>query len=125
MSNANDWEKSLFAGFTTYYAMVYGLIFYPVIVMIVQFGDLKDRSTLSSACWAGGLMFLAIIGLAHGYARTRKPGYLTLLVGIYLVCLWPFIQYVHYLYSPHWDGSGAESVEILFQGINWIPFFKN
>ena len=110
-------------GFGLYYLMVYGLLFFPAIVMMEQFGSLDDwadygdPSGLIAGALAGGITIIIILFLCGLFVRYQSISALLLLISIYLFFLWPFIQWVKWMYSDNIYN------DIPFPGFDWIPFW--
>ena len=132
MSRSND-INNFIIGFCAYYLIVYALAFYPAIVVMQQFGSLDgwaeygDPSGLVSGVLAGGLTVFTICFLAKCFRETGDLRYLYILIGIYLFFLWPFIQYLDWIFNPEYTGSNNNMSDTFldtapFPGFDWIPF---
>jgi len=115
MIEKNDIENFAI-GFGLYYLMVYAFLFYPAVVMIEQFGNLEEGGGLIFGFLAGAITVVTILFLAHMVKETGKPGYKAILVGIYLYFLYPFWQYVSWMWGDTFYSDDG------FPGFDWNPF---
>ena len=76
----SDTAANYASGVAAYYLMVYGLLFYPVIVMIQQFGNSEDN--LTGGFLAGGITTFVIWLLFTIYINTKNIIPLLLLISV-------------------------------------------
>ena len=109
-------------GAGAYFGMVYGLIFYPSIVvgfltsaicidhMNMAIGDGYVWGIIATIVFIFSIVILQIL-------RKWKA-----ILTIYVITLWPFINIVKWIYSGHLleDGTWGTGP---FPGLDWIPFF--
>ena len=114
----NEWSKQLNNMVVTlgaYWLAAMALVLYPSIVMIEQFGSL-DGGMMEG--FIAGLLTTAIILILCAFFReTGKPGYLILLIFIYLFFLWPFLQYLGWMF-----GDAFYTDDGVFPAFDWIPW---
>ncbi len=108
------------AGAGAYFGMVYGLIFYPALVIGIQIGsiciDYLGQAVGDGYVWG----IIAAIVFGFFIVILQALGKLKPIVWIYVATLWPFISIVRWIW--HVDEWGNFS-SIPFPGLNWIPFF--
>ena len=122
MSKSNT-ASNYAIGFGAYYLLRYGILFYPAIVMMVQFGNLEEDIGLIKGIIATVITIFIIWKLFTNYLITKKIIPLLLLVAIYLITLCPFFQYIHWVYTADYASSHPENFDkVPFEGFDWIPF---
>lgn len=105
-------------GAGTYFGMVYGLIFYPCLIVGAQISSICINH-LGQAVGDGhvwGIIAAIVFGFFIMILQTLQK--LKLLLIIYGVTLWPFISMVRWIW--HTDEWGYFS-SIPFPGLDWIP----
>ena len=114
MSKARKYAENTIIGFGAYYLMVYGLLFYPALVVGMKIT--KDTNPDMPICpeFYGIIFFLITVKMLMLMFYNKLWQFL---VPIYLFCLWPFIQIVQWIYNSASDEP--------FPGFDWIPFFFN
>ena len=107
------------AGAGAYYGMVYGLIFFPSLVFGIQTSSIC-RDYLGQAVGDGhvwGIIVAVVFGFFIMILQALQK--LKLLLIIYAVTLWPFLNVVRWIW--HTDEWGYFS-SIPFPGIDWFPW---
>ena len=93
-------------------------LYYPVWVIGIQFGLDTEENVMQGAV-AGLITLIAILLLQWG-CRNENPTCALLLIGLFVVCIGPAIEYVMWLYTDY-EESGFEAV---FPGFDWWWVFK-
>lgn len=107
--------RNIIIGFACYYILLFLVAFYPATVMMAKFGSLTE----SRGMWKGFFAFiitLFIMVVAAGLAFSKGvPDSLKVIgwiviVGLYVVCLCPFISIVGQIDSPTYPKYGTSDV---------------
>ena len=122
MSKSNT-ASNYAIGIGAYYLLRYSILFYPAIVMMVQFGSLEEDIGLIKGILATVITVFIIWKLFTNYLTTKNTTSLLLLVAIYLITLCPFFQYIHWVHTADYASSHPENFDkVPFAGFDWIPF---
>ena len=110
-------------GFGAYYLLRYGLLFYPAIVMMVQFGNLEDDIGLVKGIIATILTIAIIWRLIYVFKTYNSKPALIILLCIYAITLCPFFQYIHWGHTADYISNHPENFDkVPFEGFKWLLF---
>ena len=102
------------------------IFFYPALVIGVQVGmgyDTYDEGVFPGVF--AGLPMLAAIFLSQWRCRNENLICALLLIGLYIVCFWPFLQWLHWVNTAEYISAVPDNFDKEpFQGFDWWWDFK-
>lgn len=117
-------------GVAAYYGMLYGLIFYPAVVIGADVGYRAHRwwgedywdaipHWMMAGFFSGGIVIFSILYAFHRWKWYGSRKCIKFLLILYGITLWPFISYCQWIWGPY----AKSAYELPWQGMDWIPFF--
>jgi hypothetical protein len=101
-----------------------GLVFYPAVVVGIQVGNAYDTfdEGVMPGTIAAVITLVAIVLLWAG-AKAGSPICWFLVIGLYVICLVPFCQWLHHVYTADYVSSAPDNFDKEpFPGFDWFWF---